>query len=66
MVSLVQMVVKYLVPRKVAVDASMSLYQFLIAVRQVGTGLGGSAQIVDQHVGHGCWGLTVALKPIRI
>ena len=64
--SLVQMVVKYLVPRKVAVDASMSLYQFLIAVRQVRTGLGGSAQIVDQHNGHGYWVLTVALKPTRI
>ena len=51
MVSLVQMVVKYLVPRKVAVDASMSLYQFLIAVRQVGSGLEGTGQIC----GLNCW-----------
>ena len=29
------MVKSYSLPRKVAVDASMSLYQFLIAVRQV-------------------------------
>ena len=43
----VQMVVKYLVPRKVAVDASMSLYQFLIAVRQVGSGLGELDRYVD-------------------
>ena len=32
---MIQVVKTYSVPRKVAVDASMSLYQFLIAVRQV-------------------------------
>merc|ERR1719471_337925 len=44
---MIQVVKTYSVPRKVAVDASMSLYQFLISVRQGQDG-GGGQQLTNE------------------
>lgn len=42
--------IKTLFGRKVAIDASMSLYQFLISVR-IGTGSGGESQLLTSDSG---------------